>query len=151
MIQADRQKLRNAILDLRSGLMELQSLIETHTHRERGEALSHPRRPPSGASNDKLTTLAESPRESVIERDDLYDEALRVVTEFGHASVSVLQLWLSIGEARAARILGEMERDGLIAPTRKRRDYKVLATAYSLREFSETIAASPNNQQKSCL
>ena len=150
MAQADRHELRDAILALRTGLMELWSLIETHS-RENGEELSQPRRQPSRGSNCRLGTLTESPRESVMERDDLYDEALKVVTEFGHASGSVLQLWLSIGEARAARILSEMERDGLITPARKGREYKVLATAYSLRELSEMTAGSPSNQQKSCL
>jgi S-DNA-T family DNA segregation ATPase FtsK/SpoIIIE len=49
-------------------------------------------------------------------RDVLYDEAVRVVQESGRASVSLLQRRLQIGYSRAARIIDQMEEDGLIGP-----------------------------------
>jgi S-DNA-T family DNA segregation ATPase FtsK/SpoIIIE len=50
------------------------------------------------------------------ERDPLYDEAVRIVTESGQASVSMIQRRLRIGYNRAARMVEEMERDGLVLP-----------------------------------
>jgi DNA segregation ATPase FtsK/SpoIIIE-like protein len=49
------------------------------------------------------------------ERDDLYDDALVVLTEFGHASPAVLQMWLSIDYSRAITILNRFQVDGLIS------------------------------------
>jgi S-DNA-T family DNA segregation ATPase FtsK/SpoIIIE len=50
------------------------------------------------------------------ERDVLYDEAVRIVTETGQASISMIQRRLRIGYNRAARMVEEMERDGLVLP-----------------------------------
>lgn len=48
-------------------------------------------------------------------RDDLYDDALVVVTEFGQASPAILQMWLSIDYGRATKILSRFQADGLIS------------------------------------
>lgn len=48
--------------------------------------------------------------------DELYQEAIRVVTEAQKASASLLQRRLSIGYARAARLLDIMENKGVIGP-----------------------------------
>ncbi|MBI5412164.1 DNA translocase FtsK 4TM domain-containing protein [Candidatus Peregrinibacteria bacterium] len=50
------------------------------------------------------------------EQDDLYDQAIEVVRETGKASASLLQRRLSVGYARAARILDIMEEHGAIGP-----------------------------------
>lgn len=50
------------------------------------------------------------------ERDPLYDEAVRIVTDAGQASISMIQRRLRIGYNRAARMVEEMERDGLVLP-----------------------------------
>ena len=50
------------------------------------------------------------------ERDPLYDEAVRIVTDSGQASISMIQRRLRIGYNRAARMVEEMERDGLVLP-----------------------------------
>ena len=62
------------------------------------------------------------------ERDDLYDDALVVVTEFGHASPAVLQMWLSIDYSRAITILNRFQADGLVSSKGR-----VRHKAYSLR------------------
>lgn len=49
--------------------------------------------------------------------DDLFFEAVAVVRETGKASASLLQRRLSVGYARAAKLLDIMERKGLIGPT----------------------------------
>ncbi len=48
--------------------------------------------------------------------DELYHEALRVVTEAQKASASLLQRRLKVGYARAARLLDIMEDKGVIGP-----------------------------------
>jgi S-DNA-T family DNA segregation ATPase FtsK/SpoIIIE len=50
------------------------------------------------------------------EKDDLYDEAARIVVSSGQASISYLQRRLRIGFSRAARLVDMMEADGLVSP-----------------------------------
>jgi S-DNA-T family DNA segregation ATPase FtsK/SpoIIIE len=61
-------------------------------------------------------TVAEGDGEAGGERDALYDDAVRIVTETGQASISMIQRRLRIGYNRAARMVEEMERDGLVLP-----------------------------------
>ncbi len=49
-------------------------------------------------------------------RDDLFDEAVRVVKESGRGSVSLLQRRLRIGYNRAGRIIDQLEEAGLLGP-----------------------------------
>jgi len=48
--------------------------------------------------------------------DPMYDECVRVVCRDGRASTSHLQRRLSLGYNRAARIIDQMEKDGLVGP-----------------------------------
>jgi S-DNA-T family DNA segregation ATPase FtsK/SpoIIIE len=50
------------------------------------------------------------------EKDELYDQAVRVIMESNQASVSILQRRMRLGYTRAARIIDTMEQDGLIGP-----------------------------------
>jgi S-DNA-T family DNA segregation ATPase FtsK/SpoIIIE len=50
-----------------------------------------------------------------LEKDDLYDEAARIVVSSGQASISYLQRRLRIGFSRAARLVDMMEMDGLVS------------------------------------
>lgn len=54
--------------------------------------------------------------QAIMDADDMYDEAVRVVMETGQASVSVLQRRLRLGYARAARIVDMMEANGVVGP-----------------------------------
>jgi S-DNA-T family DNA segregation ATPase FtsK/SpoIIIE len=49
-------------------------------------------------------------------RDVLYDEAVRIVQESGRASISLLQRRLQIGYNRAARLIDQMEENGVVGP-----------------------------------
>jgi S-DNA-T family DNA segregation ATPase FtsK/SpoIIIE len=51
-----------------------------------------------------------------MEKDDLYDEAARIVVTSGQASISYLQRRLRIGFSRAARLVDMMETEGLVSP-----------------------------------
>lgn len=50
------------------------------------------------------------------EKDELFDEAVSIVLETGQASTSNLQRRLRLGYTRAARIIDQMEAEGLIGP-----------------------------------
>jgi S-DNA-T family DNA segregation ATPase FtsK/SpoIIIE len=64
------------------------------------------------------------------ERDELFDQALRICCEMKRASTSVLQRRLRIGYGRAAAILDGLERDGFIGQADGARPRPVLARAY---------------------
>lgn len=63
--------------------------------------------------------------------DDLYKDAVRVVIEGGKASASMLQRRLRIGYARAARLIEDMEDQGLIGPADGARPREVLISDIS--------------------
>ena len=50
------------------------------------------------------------------ENDELFDDAVRLVFEFGKASTSLLQRRLRIGYGRAAHLIDMMYNDGLVGP-----------------------------------
>ncbi len=47
----------------------------------------------------------------------LYDQAVRLVTEKGEASISLIQRHLRIGYNRAATLMEQMEKEGVVAPS----------------------------------
>jgi S-DNA-T family DNA segregation ATPase FtsK/SpoIIIE len=61
------------------------------------------------------------------EQDALYDEAVRIVTETRKASISGVQRRLRIGYNRAARMVEEMERVGVVGPLQSNGSREVLA------------------------
>jgi S-DNA-T family DNA segregation ATPase FtsK/SpoIIIE len=73
------------------------------------------------------------------EQDELFDEALLIVTDMGRASTSVLQRRLSIGYGRAAKILDMMERRGFIGPAEGSKPRKVLQAAFEFRDRAVQI------------
>jgi DNA segregation ATPase FtsK/SpoIIIE, S-DNA-T family len=48
------------------------------------------------------------------EKDDLYEQAVKIIMESNQASVSILQRRMRLGYTRAARIIDMMEQEGLI-------------------------------------
>ena len=61
--------------------------------------------------------------------DDMFKDAVRVVTEVRRASTSLLQRKLRIGYSRAARIIEEMEEQGIIGPADGSRPREVLISS----------------------
>ena len=64
-----------------------------------------------------ITTLPSEEEERDPSRDVKFDEAVEEVVRAGRASVSMLQRRLQIGFNRAARIIEEMERQGIVGPS----------------------------------
>jgi S-DNA-T family DNA segregation ATPase FtsK/SpoIIIE len=67
------------------------------------------------------------PRGDIEEQDPLFDEAVRIVTETRRASISGVQRRLKIGYNRAARMIEEMERIGVVGPAETNGNREVLA------------------------
>jgi S-DNA-T family DNA segregation ATPase FtsK/SpoIIIE len=63
------------------------------------------------------------------EQDPLYDQAVAIVTESRRASISGVQRRLKIGYNRAARMIEEMERAGVVGPLQSNGSRDVLAAA----------------------
>ena len=60
------------------------------------------------------------------EKDEFYDQAVKVIMESGQASVSILQRRLRLGYTRAARIIDMMEQEGIIGPFEGSKPRKIL-------------------------
>ncbi len=73
------------------------------------------------------------------EKDELFDEALKVVCQMGKASTSVLQRRLRIGYGRAAAIIDMMEREGYVGPPDGSKPRVVNQSAYEYLERFEQM------------
>ncbi|MDD2751765.1 MAG: DNA translocase FtsK [Candidatus Omnitrophica bacterium] len=60
------------------------------------------------------------------EKDELYDQAVRVIMESNQASVSILQRRMRLGYTRAARIIDMMELEGMVGPFEGSKPRKIL-------------------------
>ena len=79
------------------------------------------------AAGTDLGNLAPVAAEPDSEQDALYDEAVRIVTETRKASISGVQRRLKIGYNRAARMVEEMERSGIVGELQSNGTREVLA------------------------
>jgi S-DNA-T family DNA segregation ATPase FtsK/SpoIIIE len=58
--------------------------------------------------------------------DEKYDEAVALIGELGQASISLVQRYMKIGYNRAARMIEQMEREGIVGPSDGAKPRKVL-------------------------
>lgn len=61
------------------------------------------------------------------EYDEMYDLAVELVTETQQASISMIQRRLRVGYNRAARMIEQMERDGVVGPAEAGKPREVYA------------------------
>ncbi|HMA79817.1 MAG TPA: DNA translocase FtsK [Candidatus Binatia bacterium] len=61
------------------------------------------------------------------EHDEMYDRAVSIVTETKQASISMIQRRLRVGYNRAARMIEQMEREGVVGPADGARPREVYA------------------------
>jgi len=73
------------------------------------------------------------------EDDDLFDDAVRLVFEFGKASTSLLQRRLRIGYGRAAHLIDMMERDGLVGPADGSKPREILKAPDYYKEIDSAL------------
>ncbi len=79
-------------------------------------------------------TSMEGASDGQTEEDPMFDDAVRLVFEFGKASTSLLQRRLRIGYGRAAHLIDLMERDGLVGPADGSRPRELLKAPGWLHE-----------------
>jgi S-DNA-T family DNA segregation ATPase FtsK/SpoIIIE len=73
------------------------------------------------------------------DRDELFEDALKIVCDMNRASTSVLQRRLRIGYGRAAAILDQMEQAGFVGPPDGSRPRTVLRAAYEFYERNDEM------------
>ncbi len=73
------------------------------------------------------------------EHDELYEDAVRLVVEFGKASTSLLQRRLRIGYGRAAHLIDLMEKDGIVGAADGPKPREVLKKPSWLSEVEEAL------------
>ncbi|RPJ72303.1 MAG: hypothetical protein EHM24_09585, partial [Acidobacteria bacterium] len=89
---------------------------------------------------DQSITAGDKTADAVaFEKDDLFDEAARIVVGSGQASISYLQRRLRIGFSRAARLVDMMEADGLVSPQAPGKPREVLVD----KNYFDEVDAQP--------
>jgi S-DNA-T family DNA segregation ATPase FtsK/SpoIIIE len=73
------------------------------------------------------------------ENDPLFNDAVRLVIEFGKASTSLLQRRLRIGYGRAAHLIDLMERDGIVGAADGPKPREVLKRPDWITEVEESM------------
>jgi DNA segregation ATPase FtsK/SpoIIIE, S-DNA-T family len=71
--------------------------------------------------------------------DPLFNDAVRLVFEFGKASTSLIQRRLRVGYGRAAHLIDMMERDGLVGPADGSKPREILKSPDWLTEIESSM------------
>lgn len=90
---------------------------------------------------DKITSAARGGDSMDGESDELYGEAVDLVIQKEKASVSMLQRQFRIGYNRAARLMDDLERRGIVGPEEGSKPRRVLITK---TEWEERTGAVPD-------
>jgi len=89
---------------------------------------------PAGAEDDAREISADDN-----DNDPLFNDAVRLVVEFGKASTSLLQRRLRIGYGRAAHLIDLMERDGIVGAADGPKPREVLKRPNWISEIEESM------------
>ncbi|MDP1571979.1 MAG: DNA translocase FtsK, partial [Vicinamibacterales bacterium] len=88
--------------------------------------------------DETITAEEKTDRDGIeYEKDDLYDEAARIVVQSGQVSISYLQRKMRIGFSRAARLVDMMEAEGLVSAAAGSKPREVLVG----REYFDEVDA----------
>ncbi len=74
-----------------------------------------------------------------MEKDELYDEAIRIVLETGQGSASMLQRKLRLGYSRASRMIDMMEDEGVLGSHQGSKPREILVSRESYLEEDEVV------------
>ncbi len=82
------------------------------------------------------------------ERDELFEEAAKIIVQTQQGSTSLLQRKLKLGYNRAGRIIDQLEAAGIVGPFEgsKARDVKV-ANEFALEQFLKDLENKDNNNE----
>jgi DNA segregation ATPase FtsK/SpoIIIE, S-DNA-T family len=73
------------------------------------------------------------------DNDPLFNDAVRLVFEFGKASTSLIQRRLRVGYGRAAHLIDMMERDGLVGPADGSKPREILKNPDWINEIESSM------------
>src|SRR5438128_2682921 len=96
----------------------------------------------AGNVEESITRLAQMARAVETgegDNDPLFNDAVRLVVEFGKASTSLLQRRLRIGYGRAAHLIDLMERDGIVGAADGPKPREVLKRPDWISEVEESM------------
>ena len=77
-------------------------------------------------------------------KDEIYEEAKRVILETGQASVSMVQRRLGVGYTRAARLIDMMEEEGIVGPYRGAKPREILVERPSAAPVNTSQESTEN-------
>jgi S-DNA-T family DNA segregation ATPase FtsK/SpoIIIE len=81
-----------------------------------------------------------APEADLNQRDELFDDAARLMVQTQQGSTSSIQRKFSIGYNRAGRIIDQLESAGIVGPYEGSKARKVLyPDEYSLEQFLKTL------------
>ena len=85
--------------------------------------------------DEKLIAVLKSPEgkteEEAVEKDPMFEEAVELILVTGQASASYLQRKLKLGYARAARIIDQMESEGIVGQPEGSKPREILVEPHS--------------------
>ncbi len=88
--------------------------------------------------DEKIINVLKKPptwaEEELGEKDELFKKAVELILLTGQASASYLQRKLKLGYARAARIIDQMEQEGIVGPTEGSKPREILVDPKSYLE-----------------
>jgi len=89
--------------------------------------------------DESITAEDKGPDAIEFEKDDLYDEAARLVVSTGQASISYLQRRLRVGFSRAARLVDMMEAEGIVSAAMGGKPREVLVDKGYFEEVDQQL------------
>jgi len=89
--------------------------------------------------DESITAEEKGPDAVEFEKDDLYDEAARLVVSTGQASISYLQRRLRVGFSRAARLVDMMEAEGIVSAAMGGKPREVLVDKGYFEEVDQQL------------
>ena len=81
-------------------------------------------------------------------RDDLFEEAARMIVSIGQGSTSLLQRRMKIGYARAGRVMDELEQAGIVGPQEGSKMREVLMKTDELEVLLQQLRSGAIPQQQ---
>jgi len=88
-------------------------------------------KPPEYNETVTQTSISDFGSEENEAHDEMYDDAVALITKTGQASISMIQRHLRIGYNRAARIIETMEKEGIVGPSDGAKPRAVLVRGYN--------------------
>jgi S-DNA-T family DNA segregation ATPase FtsK/SpoIIIE len=117
---------------------EIAAVVEFWKAQATAEYQQHFLEVPKGEREPGVEGHSDSGADGDAEDDPMYDDAVKLVIEFGKASTSLLQRRLRIGYGRAAHLIDLMEQDGIVGAADGPKPREVLKRPDWISEIEET-------------